>query len=303
MRRYLPAINVILAIFLVIVVCRGIYPAVHLGTPPEPPGQKDETEAGIPRAPEHRTSEEYGIIAERNIFFSKEISPPLPPVAIPTAVPTAPPTPLKLELLGTIVSSDRDGGGFAAIKDLNTGKEDIYPVGDSIGNTGAIIVLVERNKVTLERGGKKEVLLAFKDSIPGTSPSYNTKPETKKDYGDIIKVISPYKREVSRSGLHAAVGNIFHAMESSGIEVRRNYLNPKERKNQRGYRVWNIPMDSIVAAMGVRDHDIILRVNRKLLDSPKKALTIFQEIQNTKVVKVEIERKRRRVILSYKIKP
>lgn len=301
MRGYLPIVNIILAIFLVVVVGRGIYPAVSVRTVAEPVIETEETEATTPRAPERPTLSEYQVIDSRNIFYSEEISPPLP-VTLPKAVPTAPPTPLKLELQGTKISSTGNHG-VAFIKDLSSGKDDLFYVGDPIGNTGAVIVSIERHKVTLERGGKQEVLLAYKEIIPGTSSIYDKKTETKKDYGDIIKVLSPYKREVSKSGLHAAAGNIFQYMSASRIEVRRNYLNPKERMNQRGYRVWNIPQDSIVAAMGIRDNDIILRVNRKLIDSPKKALTIFQEVQNAKTVKLEIKRNRRRVILSYKIKP
>ncbi|MDP8248956.1 MAG: type II secretion system protein N [Candidatus Tritonobacter lacicola] len=304
MRGYLPLVNILLAIALVAVVARGIYPAVTTRTATETALESMDAEMETPRAPEGRSQGDYKIIDSRNIFFSGKISPPPPPAALPTAVPTAPPTPLKLELQGTMVHSGSKSGGMAAIKDLRTGKDDVYHVGDSIGDTGAVIVLVERNKVTLERGGKKEVLLSYKDAISGTSTIASKKPEPrKKPYEDIIKVISPYKREVSKSGLHAAVGNIFQAMDSSGIEVRRNYLNRKERKNQRGYKVWNIPQDSIVAAMGIRDHDIIMRVNRKLIDSPKKALTLFQEVQNAKTVKIEIERNRRRINLSYKIKP
>ena len=304
MRGYLPLVNILLAIALAAVVTRGIYPAVTTRTAPETVFESMETEEDAPRAPEGREQDDYRIIDTRNIFFSGKISPPPPPEALPTAVPTAPPTPLKLELQGTMVHSGSVSGGMAAIKDLRSGKDDVYHVGDSIGDTGAVIVLVERNKVTLERGGRQEVLLSYKDAISGTITTPQKKPEVKKqDFEDIIKVISPYKREVSKSGLHAAVGNIFQAMDSSGIEVRRNYLNRKERKNQRGYKVWNIPQDSIVAAMGIRDHDIILRVNRKLIDNPKKALALFQEVQSAKTVKIEIERNRRRINLSYKIKP
>lgn len=303
MRGYLPAVNILLALLLVFVLCRGIYPAVRLGRVPSLSVESGEVDLPGPSAPTSRSPADYKIIETRDIFYSEEISPPPPPVDIPTAVPTAPPTPLKLELQGTSVSSGNRSGGFAAIKDLRTGKEDVFPVGNSIWDTGAVIVAVERNKVTLERGGKKEVLLAYKEDTAGFSAPPGKKPATGKRFDDIIKVISPYKREVSKSGLHAAVGNIFQAMENSGIEVRRNYLNRRERKNQRGYRVWNIPKDHIVAAMGVRDHDIILRVNRKLIDGPKKALKLFQEVQNARTVKVEVERNKRRVILSYKIKP
>ena len=303
MRGYLPVVNILLALVLVVVLCRGIYPAVRLGSVPALTAENRAEEAPVVTVPERRSPADYQIIETRDIFYSKEISPAAPPIDLPLAVPTAPPTPLKLELQGTSVYSDSKSGGFAAIKDLRTGKEDVFPVGNSIWDTGAVIVSVERNKVTLERGGKKEVLLAYKEETAGLPPSPGKKPAPEKRYEDIIKELSPYKREVSKSGLHAAVGNIFQAMETSGIEVRRNYLNPKERKTQRGYKVWNIPADSIVAAMGVRDHDIILRVNRQLLDSPKKALSLFQEVQNAKTVKLEVERNKRRVILSYKIKP
>ncbi|WP_456384872.1 type II secretion system protein N [Desulfolithobacter sp.] len=96
---------------------------------------------------------DYQRIVQRNIFQAA-VSEPLPRKEKEREKPLET-TSLKLELLGTVSGNERDAR--AIIVDEKEKRQDIYHVGDSV--QGAIIEGIERGKVILRVGNRKEVLL------------------------------------------------------------------------------------------------------------------------------------------------
>ncbi|NOQ46483.1 MAG: hypothetical protein GQ559_07400 [Desulfobulbaceae bacterium] len=107
---------------------------------------------------------DYQIIVQRNIFQAKlEVKEDLEKEEIKTEELEE--TSLRLALLGTVSGNEQDAR--AIIVDEKQKQQDIYQIGDAV--QGAFIKEIERGKVVLEVGGKKEVLL-IKDREGGKGP-------------------------------------------------------------------------------------------------------------------------------------
>ncbi|BCO09787.1 hypothetical protein GF1_21630 [Desulfolithobacter dissulfuricans] len=96
---------------------------------------------------------DYQLIVQRNIFQAV-VNEPLPQKEKDREEPLEA-TSLKLELLGTVSGNERDAR--AIIVDEKEKRQDIYHVGDAV--QGAIIESIERGKVILRVGKRREVLL------------------------------------------------------------------------------------------------------------------------------------------------
>ncbi|WP_457572833.1 type II secretion system protein N [Desulfolithobacter sp.] len=109
---------------------------------------------------------DYQLIVQRNIFRAV-VNEPLPQKKKDREEPLEP-TSLKLELLGTVSGNERDAR--AIIVDEKEKRQDIYHVGDAV--QGAIIERIERGRVILRVGDRKEILL-LKDRESKPAPLRN----------------------------------------------------------------------------------------------------------------------------------
>jgi len=59
---------------------------------------------------------------------------------------------------------------------------------------------------------------------------------------------------------------------------------------------------SLYRAIGIRSGDVITSVNGTKIDSPNKALELFEQLKNSSNISVEIERRGQPKTLGYSIK-
>lgn len=106
---------------------------------------------------------DYQLIVQRNIFQAV-VNEPVPQKK-KDREESLETTSLKLELLGTVSGNERDAR--AIIVDEKEKRQDIYHVGDAV--QGAVIEAIERGKVILRVGDRREILL-LKDRESKTVP-------------------------------------------------------------------------------------------------------------------------------------
>jgi len=68
-----------------------------------------------------------------------------------------------------------------------------------------------------------------------------------------------------------------------------------------GLIVDNIPQDSIIAAAGIQNKDVVRTVNNQKIDSYQKALQVFAKVKNQKEIKVSVLRDGKLKQLSYRL--
>jgi len=204
-------------------------------------------------------------------------------------------TPLEVRLRGTVYREK--GDSLAIIEDLKTRKQDLYHVGDMILGEAKVIA-VSRNKVYLERNGKQEILEVYEgketragEQTTAARPQRRPIPE-----GVGIKRLSADRYRIPQEDLKDAFENMNQLLTQ--VRVVPNFKDGEPD----GFKLLSIKRGSLVHKAGLRDGDIIQRVNGIEIDSPEKAFEVYEQVRNEPAISVEIVRGGRRRTFSYEVK-
>ncbi len=268
-----------------------------LRLPPQVSERKpnSETKKEEKRAPSH-----YAVIHERDLFHSatekvaaKKTSGEPKKVLIKEEALEK--TPLEVRLRGTV--HREKGDSLAIIEDIKTRKQDLYHVGELILGEAKLIA-VSRNKVYLERDGKQEVLEVYEGTEAKTEerarsilPQRGTTPE-----GAGIKRLSASRYHIPQEELKDAFENMNHLLTQ--VRIVPNFKDGEPD----GFKLLSIKRGSLIHQGGLRDGDIIKRVNGIEIDSPEKAFEVYEQVRNEPLITVEIVRGGRGRTLSYEIR-
>jgi general secretion pathway protein C len=235
-------------------------------------------------------------ILKRNIFDSAaatrvtESAPSLSGAITPSTLP--------LELMGTIVF-ENPRYSVALIKDRGSNQHAYYGVGESVSS--ARLRQVERFRVILENQGRLESLdlkaAASKLDLSPLRPTTSAAPSPSRSQVTDFEEIGPNRFLVPQSYLDEALQN-FNVILTQARMVPN--LTPDNRTD--GFRVFAIKPDSIFEKMGMKDQDIIKRVNGQDMDSFEKATGLFGALRNEKTISIDIMRNGTRINYSYEIR-
>lgn len=273
------------------------YISAQLSTPiVSEPTQDSDT----PSRPTPAASLDYAVIAERNIFNANPPgdTPPAPPP------PTPPPvvqeeieaTELQVRLVGTVVGADNQQ--YAIIEDLKKrGVQALYQVGDPI--LTALLVEIRSKCVVLDEGGRYEALCfpqqdAGDTGVPaGLPPPAADSPLDEGDE-DIVRIDSATWR-VSRETMEQ-----FSNIGTLSTQARVSPYMVQGRAQ--GFRLTRLKSDSVLQRIGLRNGDVLQKVNGLSITSPEDALQAYQQLQQGGTVRLEILRSNRPTTLTYEIR-
>lgn len=217
---------------------------------------------------------DYSVIKRRNIF-NPDAGSRKAAVRIPedTDVKTAVPTALNLQLIGTVFA-DRDEDNFAVILDKGTREQNLLRVNDEVA-PGATIVRISRLSVLIDNAGRMESLsIEMKPGSPG-------------------RIVKKKQARAPRSGS----GKVWQVAEGHMVMDRRfldkqlakmNDLMTQVRavpnKNKdgvmQGFKLFQIRKGSVFEKVGLKNHDVIQRVNGQSLNSVEKGLDLFAALRD-----------------------
>jgi general secretion pathway protein C len=249
---------------------------------------------------EKRDPSHYAVIHERDLFHSateKAVTkkPAGKPKKVAIKEETLEKTPLQVRLRGTVYRGK--GDSLAIIEDLKTRKQDLYHVGDLILGEAKLIA-VSRNKVYLERNGKQEVLEVYEGTEAKTSerarvqhPRRGSIPE-----GAGIKMLSSGRYQVPQEDLKDAFENINQLLTQ--VRIVPNFKDGEPD----GFKLLSIKRGSLIHQVGLRDGDVVKRVNGIEIDSPEKAFEVYEQVRNEPLITVDIVRGGRGRTFSYEVK-
>jgi len=310
--RYLVGVNLVLlalvAYFGAATVSSAI--AARLSPPPDvrlsapPPPSKEQSK---------RPLSYYAAIQSRDLFNSVAPAPAEEPPPPPPK-----PTELRLKLWGVAV---REGGGsYCIIEDLATRQQELYKVDDVVGQV-ATVKKVEWQRVIIERDGVEEILQlegpgtatasvprigprggSAVDSIAQARAARGTEPDQGAQMGgpagsDIkVEQVGDGDYLIDRAEVDAALDN----MNQLFTQVRA--VPHFQGGKSTGFRLFAIRQNSLFDKIGLRNGDIIQRINGNDISDPSKALGLFNELRNEPSVAVEIVRNKEEKKLNYRFK-
>jgi general secretion pathway protein C len=196
------------------------------------------------------------------------------------------PTSLNVALLGTVTGDDQDAR--AVIEEIGKRKQGLYKVGDSIQN--AMVKMILNGKVVLRVGDKDEIL-SLEDSFPSSSARTGKVNPVKGSNNKAVSTIT-----VKRSDVRRALKDINELM--SQVFVSPHFTNGRAD----GLAVTQIKRGSFFASLGLKNGDVIQKIDNKPIKSPDDAMAFYNRLKSGSRVSVVITRGQKPKTINYRFR-
>jgi len=227
---------------------------------------------------------------------------------------------LPVELVGTLVGEDPE----SSMATLSvSGENKLSWIGTELLDGQATVVGIAPRHIVVREGNTLKAIRLWSDRVaagkagkggPGrkgsarggttgrptpprvaTSPTKPATAKGKKDFSKGVKKTGPYDYQIDRVMLDEQLQDL--SKLGSQARVVPNYRNGKYE----GFKLVGVRPGSLYRSIGVRSGDVIKSVNGKPIDSPNKALELFEQLKASSSIQLEIERRGQPKQLSYSI--
>jgi len=145
-------------------------------------------------------------------------------------------------------------------------------------------------------GGAKPPPIASPPSAAPGEPVAAADPAAGDEVAQGVTKIGAYDYSIDRSMLDKQLADL-PTLQSQARVV------PHYKDNQyQGFKLVGVRPGSLYRAIGIRSGDVITAVNGNKIDSPNKALELFEQLKSSSNIQVEIERRGQAKTLGYTIK-
>jgi general secretion pathway protein C len=198
---------------------------------------------------------------------------------------------LGLELVGTVVADDPKLSR-AIIDNRGIKKQEAYREGDTAGKVRIKKILRNNVVITTAKGdelltveikesAKRSTPLSLTRRVGSQSSSAQQAPGTRRPRSRTRSI------SLNREEVEASLADIDGLKE----QVR---LSPYMQGDEpAGFRLGNIPRDSVLRKMGLRSRDVIIGMDEESITSPDGASDFFQKLAEGGEVTIKLKRRRR----------
>jgi len=179
---------------------------------------------------------------------------------------------------------------FAIIEDDAQKTQELYRIGDTL--QGRTLAKVEWDRVILKGPRGDETLQLVEPSGKGASPapaataSSSGGIEKRSDTDFVIDRAEVDKQMENMNQLFTQVRAVPHFQDGKAA----------------GFRLFAIRQDSVFEKIGLKNGDVITRINGNDLSDPARAMSLIQELRNEGHITVDVTRNRQPSTLSYEIR-
>lgn len=228
-------------------------------------------------------------IADASLFGRLEAHKPKPA----PAAPKPPPAPARLDakLLGTVVA----GAHSAAVLKLAREREQrVFFIGDEVA-PGVVLREVLADAVILDRGGRRERLALEQGEGLSVAPPVAKAPPPPPPGGPRVP-IRRINRPVSRGMIERGIRDFPRLL--SQARVTPHFVDGKAD----GFVISNIVPGSLYEQVGLRNGDVIRKVNGQQVTSAQQAMAMYQALEKATSIDLEIDRAGQTLQLHYDIR-
>lgn len=223
-------------------------------------------------------------------FFGKSAQGSLTTVTVSNATRNPSASPTDLVLLGTVVGSFRET--FALIRRISSNEEKVFRLGDKVFDLGKL-ASVRKEYVELLVDGKRIKIVTPVTPSEDTGPATASTPTAS---GVVRQVTTPGTYVVDQRALNSALDNIGQAMTDA-----RLLPSMKEGKVE-GFRISEVKPAGIFGMVGIKNGDILLRINDFSVDSPDKAIQSLASLKGQNRIKLDLVRDGQPATFNYEIR-
>ena len=212
-----------------------------------------------------------------------------PPAQTAGAAPS--PSVGDLTLLGTAVGSFRET--FALVLKGSSHEERVFRLGDSVFSAGPL-VSVKKDVAEILVGGKRVKILT--PSAVAEAAASQTTAAAQPAAGGLASSAGAGNYVIDQRALNAALDNIGQAMTDA-----RLLPSVKDGKVE-GFRASEVKPQGIFGTIGIKNGDVLLRMNDFPIDSPEKAIQSFASLKGQSRIKLDLIRDGQPTTFNYDIR-
>ena len=205
------------------------------------------------------------------------------------------PVPIRSSLRGTLVGTavaEPQRYSLAQIANPDLNETQVYAIGDKY--QGARVYGVEKSRVLLDNNGVNEYLDNASAAPPNLGVTAMPQPPQQPG-GDGVRQLSENQYTVAKNEINNALNNL------SQLATQARIVPSFKNGVANGFKLFSIVPDSLYAKIGVQNGDVIRRINGYEMNSPDKALEIYQKLRDANRIEIELERRGETVRKTYSI--
>jgi len=195
-------------------------------------------------------------------------------------------------LLGTVQGSPRES--FALILKNSSKEERVFRMGDTVFNTGPL-ALVRKDYIEIQTGATR-TKLATPATASLSTPAVPAASGAAPAGGALASQTSSGNFVIDQRALNASLDNIGQAMTDA-----RLLPSIKDGKVE-GFRASEVKPQGIFGTIGIKNGDILLRMNDFPIDSPEKAIQSFATLKGQSRIKLDLIRDGQPTTFNYDIR-
>jgi general secretion pathway protein C len=214
-------------------------------------------------------------------LFGKATTGPLTPITnAPVASQAVPATaPAELMLLGTAVGSFRET--FALVRHTTKQEERVFRLGDMVFDAGRLAEVGKEKAYIVINNKKIELLTPM--TPPAALPA-NQPPSGAAHTGTAVASTGAGSYVIDQRALTAALDNPAQAMSDARL------LPSQKDGKVEGFKASEVKPNGVFSMIGIKNGDVLLRLNDFPMDSPDKALQSFIALKGQNRLKLDIIR-------------
>ena len=197
-----------------------------------------------------------------------------------------------LTLLGTVQGSSRES--FALIQKISSKEERVFRVGDIVFNAGPLVTVKKEYVEVLT--GKVKTRILTPVAAAAAPPASPTTPPLPQTGNSLASQTGAGSYIIDQRMLNAALDNIGQAMTDA-----RLLPSMKDGKVE-GFRASEVKPQGIFGTVGIRNGDVLLRMNDFPIDSPEKAIQSFASLKGQSRIKLDLIRDGQPATFNYDIR-
>jgi len=204
-------------------------------------------------------------------------------------------------LLVAGVVAEQPRWSIASITDLSTRETRIYGIGDSV--LGAPLLSVERIRderdatgagfkvaaIVCNNGSKEYIDFDAGGGSAAPSPNIGVYVPSGDEggaagVGEGVKKLADNRYEIKRSVIESTLSNL------NNIATQARIVPSFKNGVSNGFKLFSIQPGSLYSSIGVENGDVIQKINGYEINSPDKALEVYQKLRESRHITLEIER-------------
>lgn len=175
---------------------------------------------------------------------------------------------------------------------INEGRNEVRP--------GAFLTEIKDEEILLRVGDHMEKCTMEDNKKPPRSavtrpPSTGSKPGKDSGKESGIEKVSETEYTIEQEEINDVMGNL------SKVATQARIVPSFKNGKPNGFKLFSIKPGSLYTKIGLRNGDVVQRINGYDMDSPDKALEVYQKLQDSKSITVEIQRRGKPMTMSYTI--